>query len=184
MDSSNDPMRTVRWAAIGLALVVGWFFILWQNNFHLTAPVVFVCLGYLAAIALIVNLWKTGAMAVAPEQAGDEAWERPIGPREELDKEKRTLLKAIKEAEFDHEMGKLSKVDADAMIATYRARAIAVIKELDRMDPRTAPTDDAYRGEMLTKREKIEREVKARMELAAKKQQKKKNHRQDAEGAK
>ncbi len=179
-------MRTMRWAAIGLALVVGWFFIVWQNNFHLTAPVVFVGLGYLAVVALIVNMWKTGAMAVAPEQAGDEAWERPIGPREELDKEKRTLLKAIKEAEFDHEMGKLSKTDADAMIATYRQRAIAVIKELDRMDPRSAP-DEAYRGAMLTKREKIEREVKARLELAekkAKKGAKKKNSRQDAEAAK
>ncbi|MGE5185433.1 MAG: hypothetical protein ACM31C_25390 [Acidobacteriota bacterium] len=178
----------MRWAAVGLALVVGWFFILWQNDFHLTAPVVFVALGYLAVVALIVNMWKTGAMAVAPEQAGDEAWERPIGPREELEKEKRTLLKAIKEAEFDHQMGKLSKVDADAMIATYRQRAIAVIKELDLMDPRTT-ADEAYRGTMLTKREKIEREVKARLELAEKKQQKaknkqKKNHRQDAEGAK
>ncbi len=184
MASSYDPMRTVRWAAIGLALVVGWFFIVWQNDFHLTAPVVFVALGYLAVVALIVNMWKTGAMAVAPEQAGDEAWERPIGPREELEKEKRTLLKAIKEAEFDHEMGKLSKVDADAMIATYRQRAIAVIKELDLMDPRSS-ADDAYRGTMLSKREKIEREVKARLELAEKKakpkKQKKKNHR-DTEG--
>src|SRR5437870_59227 len=125
----SDPLRWVRRAGFAFALVVGWLFIAWSNRFHITAPVVFVALGYLAVVAVIVNMWRIGAIAVAPELAGDAAWERPIGPRGELEKEKRTLLKAIKEAEFDHEMGKLSKADADSMIATYRARAIAVIKE-------------------------------------------------------
>ena len=152
---AEDPMRWVRRATIGFVLVVGWLFIAFANHFHLTAPVVFVCLGYLAAVAVLVNLWKTGAMAVAPEQIGEDAWERPIGPREELEKEKKTLLKAIKEAEFDLEMGKLSKVDADGMIAQYRTRAIAVIKELDRMDG-VKPA---------SKRDAIEREVKARISV-------------------
>jgi hypothetical protein len=174
MANATDPTRNLRWAAIGFALIVGWTFIVIANHFHATAPVVFVCLGYLAAVAVVVNLWRIGAMAVAPEQAGEEAWERPLGPRDDLEKEKRTLLKAIKEAEFDLEMGKLSKVDADQMIATYRARAIAVIKELDRMDPRVAPDDDAYRGVMLTRRERIEREVKARLALQSEKGKRKK----------
>ncbi len=78
--------------------------------------------------------------------------------RDELEREKRTLLKAIKEAEFDHGMGKLSKRDADEMIATYRARAIEVIKELERLEA----------GEAGTVRERIEREVKARLELDGK----------------
>ena len=166
-------MRWVRRATIAFVLVVGWLFIAFANHFHLTAPVVFVCLGYLAAVAVLVNLWKTGAMAVAPEQIGEDAWERPIGPREELEKEKKTLLKAIKEAEFDLEMGKLSKADADSMITTYRQRAIAVFKELDGMDARK-PDGPAYRGEMLTTREKIEREVKARLAVEAEKKPKKK----------
>src|SRR5256885_11127599 len=98
----------VRWLAIAAVLVFGWFFIAWQNRFHVTAPLVFVCLGYLAVVMTVVNLWRTGASAVAPDQIGDEAWVRPIGPRDELEREKRTLLKAIKEAEFDLEMGRLS----------------------------------------------------------------------------
>ncbi|MBV8689765.1 MAG: hypothetical protein JOZ59_06650, partial [Candidatus Eremiobacteraeota bacterium] len=57
------------------------------------------------------------------------------------------------------------------MIATYRARAIAVIKELDRAD--AAPTND--------KREKIEREVKARLAVEA---EAKKRPRTKAEKAK
>jgi hypothetical protein len=158
MTRAEDPARWFRRGAIGFAIVGGWVFIAASNHFHVTAPVVFVCLGYLAIIAVIVNFWKIGAMAAAPANAGEEAWLRPIGPRDELEKEKKTLLKAIKEAEFDLEMGKLSKRDADEMIATYRARAIAVIKELDHDD-----TAAAANG----KREKIEREIKARLAVEA-----------------
>jgi hypothetical protein len=53
-------------------------------------------------------------------------------------------------------MGKLSKVDSDALIRSYRARAIEVIKELDRLEAGTA----------LSTRDQIEREVKARISLA------------------
>ena len=151
----RDPTRWLRrGVAIGV-LVLGWLFVLWSNKFHITAPVFFVLLGYLAVVATVYNLWRTGAAAVAPENATADAWLAPIGPRGELDKEKKTLLKAIKEAEFDHQMGKLSKVDADDMIRTYRGRAIEVIKELDRLDA----------GQAETTRDKIEREVRARLEL-------------------
>jgi hypothetical protein len=144
-------------------------FIAWQNKFHVTAPVGFVCLGYLAVVMTIYNLWRTGAAAVAPDLGNDEAWARPLGARGELEKEKRTLLKAIKEAEFDQQMGKLSKADADSMIQTYRARAIAVIKELERFEDVSHPVDPS--GRILdnkdTVRDQIGREVKARLELSS-----------------
>jgi hypothetical protein len=157
---TSSTTRAVRLALLGVVLAIGWLFILWQNRFYLTPAVVFVMLGYLAVVMTIYNLWRTGVAAVAAndEDDGDAAWGRPTGERDELDKEKRTLLKAIKEAEFDHAMGKLSQRDADEMIATYRARAIEVIKELERLDA----------GEAGTVRERIEREVKARLELDAK----------------
>jgi hypothetical protein len=153
--SEADPMRWIwRGVAAGV-LVLGWLFILWANKFHLTVPVVVMCLGYLAVIATVGNLWRIGAAAVAPEDESRDAWTRPIGPRGELEKEKKTLLKAIKEAEFDLAMGKLSKADADELIRTYRARAIEVIKELDRLD--------AGHGD--NPREAIQREVQARIAL-------------------
>lgn len=148
-------VRTAKLGAFGLALVVGWIFILWANKFRVTAPVAFVCLGYLAAMATILNLWRTGAAVAAPDDPGGE-WDRPIGPRGELEKAKRVLLKAIKEAQFDLAMGKLSQADADALIHAYRGRAIEIIKELDRLD--------AGAGE--TPREQIRREVKARLAIA------------------
>ena len=155
MRTHPTDMRWV-WRGSALALlVIGWIFIAFVNNFHITPAVVFIGLGYLAAIATIWNLWKTGASAVAAneEDAGEADWGRPIGPRGELEREKRTLLKAIKEAEFDHLMGKLSDADAEKMIANYRARAIQVIRELE---------EPGMRG---TIRDAIEREVRVRLEV-------------------
>jgi len=133
-------------------------FIAWQNHFHITAPLVFVCLGFMAVVATVYNLWRTGAAAVASsEDDGDSTWAKPAGVLGELEREKRTLLKAIKEAEFDHQMGKLSKRDVDDMIRTYRARAIEVFKEIERLELGTAGSA----------REQIMREVRARIELEA-----------------
>lgn len=157
--TSPDQLRWVRRGVFLAILAIGWLFIFWQNRFYLNAPVVFVCLGFLAVLAAIYTLWRTGVVAVADEAPGDDStWLRPLGARGELEHEKRTLLKAIKEAEFDRDMGKLSKADADAMIAMYRARAIETIKELDKLAA----------GAAGSVREQIDRELKARLEIDAK----------------
>jgi hypothetical protein len=163
MTDSRDPKPWL-WRGVFLALLVlGWSFIVWKNHFHVSAPLVFVCLGYLAVVATVANLWRTGAAAVAgDEPENDSTWAKPAGALGELEREKRTLLKAIKEAEFDHQMGKLSKLDVDDMIRTYRARAIDVIKEIDRLES----------GATGTPREQIMREVRARIELETKSQKK------------
>jgi hypothetical protein len=151
----------VRWVWRGTALgalLLGWIFVAWQNHFHVTAPLVFVCLAYLAVVATVYNLFRTGAAAVAAgDDDGDSTWAKQTGALGELEREKRTLLKAIKEAEFDHQMGKLSKHDVDEMIRVYRARAIEVIKEIDQLGAGAAGTT----------REQIMREVRARIELDA-----------------
>ena len=161
MSASNPSSRSlgwVGWVMAGIVLLFGWLFILWQNKLHITAPVVMVCLGYLAVVATVASLYRVGAAAVAPEDASAEAWSRPLGELGELEKEKKTLLKAIKEAEFDQAMGKLSKADADALIAMYRARAIEVIKAIDHLGSEEKAND---------KRAKIQREIAARIALEA-----------------
>jgi hypothetical protein len=109
----------------------------------------------------VYTLFRAGASAAtaSEEDADDASWGRPIGARGELEREKKALLKAIKEAEFDLQMGKLSKADAEAMIGSYRAQAIAVIREIDRKD-----------GGDVSVREEIEHEVRARLEVAKAKQ--------------
>ncbi len=159
-DRDANTMRWVRLGSLGFVLVVGWGFIAWQNNFHVTPPLVFVALGYLAVVLTTYNLWRTGAAAVAhnDEDDGDASWGKPTGALGELDREKRTMLKAIKEAEFDQAMGKLSRADAEQMIQMYRARAIEVMKEIEQLEL----------GAAGTVRERILREVKARVALEGK----------------
>ncbi|NVB84464.1 MAG: hypothetical protein HOV81_39180 [Kofleriaceae bacterium] len=155
MTTQAESMRWIWRGIAALTLVSGWAFILVHNKFNVTVPVVVVMLAYLAVVATLMNLWRVGAAAVAPEDAGEEAWARPLGHKGELEKEKKTLLKAIKEAEFDHAMGKLSKADVDQLIREYRARAIEVIKELDRL----------AEGEAGSARDQIKREIAARVSL-------------------
>jgi hypothetical protein len=166
-----DPFRWIRRGSVMGALVLGWTLILYFNRFNLSAPTVFVCLAYLAVVLTGYALWRTGMVVVVEDDdESDSTWGRPLGRRTELEREKRTLLKAIKEAEFDREMGKLSKADADEMIAVYRVRAIEAIKEIDQMDA----------GSLGTVREQIERELKARLELDAKAEKAKKDALADA----
>lgn len=157
-DPNDDPMKWIRRGVYLAALVIGWLFILWQNKFFVSPPAVFVCLAYLAVVSTVYALWRTGVVAVTEEEGGDSTWGRSLGAVGELEREKKTLLKAIKEAEFDREMGKLSKSDADEMIGIYRARAIEVIRELDNLET----------GAAGTVREQIEREVRARLEIESK----------------
>jgi hypothetical protein len=159
MAGARVSIESVRRAIAGGVLVLGWLFVGWNNHFHVTAPVVFLALGHLAVVATIYNLWRTGVAValVADDDGVDSTLAKAGGAVAELEREKRTLIKAIKEAEFDLLMGKLSQRDADDMIGTYRARAIEVIKEIDR----------ATLGAAGTVREQIEREVRARLALDA-----------------
>ncbi|HGG57303.1 MAG TPA: zinc ribbon domain-containing protein [Nannocystis exedens] len=51
--------------------------------------------------------------------------------KSELRDEKRRLLRAIKELEFDYGMRKLSKQDFESVSAAYKMRAIEVMRALD-----------------------------------------------------
>ena len=58
---------------------------------------------------------------------------QPLDPeRRRLEKQRDLAYAAIKEAEFDFQMGKLSSDDYAALRRTYEARAIAALAELDR----------------------------------------------------
>jgi hypothetical protein len=51
--------------------------------------------------------------------------------RAALEREKTLVLRAIKDLEFDHAMGKVSRADFDEMGARLRARAARLLTQLD-----------------------------------------------------
>ncbi len=67
--------------------------------------------------AVEVELAQQGALEVASQR--------------QLREEKRRLVRAINELTFDHEMGKLSKEDYDAVRQVYELKAVEVMRALD-----------------------------------------------------
>lgn len=55
----------------------------------------------------------------------------PAPPRGQLERQKLDAYSAIKEAEFDHRMGKLSDADFAALREKYGSQALAAIAALD-----------------------------------------------------
>ncbi len=144
----------------GVAVLAGWAFVLWHHHFRVTAPVVVLMLGWLAVIAAVYFLWRTADNADLDDA---EDWWKPTGRREELQREKRSLLKAIKETENDRDTGKLSKEDADDLIGRYRGRAIEVIKAIEDAEDAEVAVEGVA-GDAADKiRARIEREVRARV---------------------
>lgn len=152
LDAPPVPVWLRRLAALS-AIAIGWGFIAWHNHFYFTPPVVILALGWGAGVSTLYFLWRVGAAGADPD-VGREDWWRVTGQREELEREKRSLLKTIREIEFDHQTGKLSSVDSQEMIQVARVRAIEVMKALD------ALSDGA--GDA---RAEIQREVRARLEI-------------------
>jgi hypothetical protein len=158
-DSSGARTRRLQAAAIVAGVIlVGAVFIAWSHRFHVTVPVIVMTLGWIAVVSAVYTLIRIGTTA-SEREADDASWWKPTGKREELEREKRSLLKAIKEIEFDREMGKMSETDAAEILRIYRGHAIEVIKALDYVDS----------GGPRSVREEIEREVKARLAVSASK---------------
>ena len=98
----------------------------------LTVGALFLAFGW---VSFALAAWFIGRAAIAFDVGeGDPvALEGSIDEdrRIELSREKKVLLKAIKEIEFDHEMGKIDDHDAAEITATYRARALEIMRLLD-----------------------------------------------------
>jgi hypothetical protein len=57
-------------------------------------------------------------------------------PRADLEAAKESKYREIRDAELDFRMGKLSEPDWRALDAELRGQAIAILRELDRLDRR------------------------------------------------
>ena len=95
------------------------------------ANVIFVCLTVLAAGWTAYLLYRASRPLVegqaidAPEMVGGRT-------RAALEREKTLVLRSIKELEFDRAMGKVSEADYQEMTSRLRARAVRLIRQLDK----------------------------------------------------
>jgi hypothetical protein len=109
---------------------------------------VLISLTIVAAGLAAAGFYRMLAPLAAPDVT---MFAEPLSERERtaLQREKMLVLRSIKELEFDRSMGKLSQKDFDEMSGRLRARAIALMKQLD----------DGAGGY----RELIERELRSRL---------------------
>jgi len=84
-----------------------------------------------AGVMLLYTLRRLFMVAAALGRSSD-ATEVGLGrvSRSDLRDEKRRLLRAIKELEFDYGMDKLSKADFESVSSAYKMRAIEVMRAL------------------------------------------------------
>ncbi len=113
--------------AAGLLFVAA---VLWYYNWRPTVGTVILSLGWVALLGAGVLLARA---ATAFDQRAEHLPAEAISDerRLELEREKRSLLKAIKEIEFDQGMGKIDDAGAAAAVARYRARAVEILRLLD-----------------------------------------------------
>lgn len=71
----------------------------------------------------------------------------------ELEKQKEDVYAAIKEMDFDFGMGKISEEDYQELRSQYKAKALEIMKEADRVDKKD-DTDAAIEREVQRLREK------------------------------
>jgi hypothetical protein len=86
------------------------------------------------ALALIVLLAIVAVVVVRPlmRDPGDEE-RRYDARRADLEAAKEAKYREIRDAELDHQMGKLSDDDFRAVDRELRAEAIAILRDLDRL---------------------------------------------------
>jgi hypothetical protein len=139
------------WLVLLVPLCAGWVYILRIQHWHFGASTFFLFTGWLAVLLTTGFLLEAGLAATrGAARADDEEFWRPEGRREELLREKKALLKALKEIEFDQQMGKMSAEDAASIGGFYRARAIQIMKVLDGQEeepPFDTPAARAAQGE-------------------------------------
>jgi len=81
-----------------------------------------------AVVAIISSPWRRTVAAADADHAGEGSPERM-----ELEAARDAKYREIRDAELDHQTGKLSDIDYEAVDSTLRAEAIEILRKLDRL---------------------------------------------------
>ncbi|UJR85937.1 hypothetical protein [Sandaracinus amylolyticus] len=95
-------------------------------------PALFFALSSVALIAALAAIWSSLRVAFGGGRALVIDTARDLPDHAALVEEKNALLRAIKDLEYEHAVGKTSDADYQRLDAAYRARAKQVLVQLDR----------------------------------------------------
>jgi hypothetical protein len=102
-------------------------------------PLILAALAGLALVSVLTALWQSlrvvllggaGGASAEPTMTHDAQKSRALA-REVLLREKTTLLQAIRDVRFEHDLGKISDADLERLDAQYRLRARTLLSELE-----------------------------------------------------
>src|SRR5262245_66360343 len=120
-------------ATMGLAVIAG---------ATVGAPGVILVLAGGALIAVIAVFWASvRTLAGETSLSGADAY--ALGAPRAEEEQKRAVLRAVKDLEFERSVGKISDADYQALVAKYRAEGKRLIRVLDEeAQPRRAKVED------------------------------------------
>ncbi len=113
---------------LGVTIAVGAYQTVAVGRFD--GATLFLALAAGAMMVAVTELWNA-ARSLYRDPPGVEVAVTSGRRRKELEREKTSLVKALKELEFDHEMRKVSDVDFAEIGGVYRGRTIRVMRQLD-----------------------------------------------------
>src|SRR3954471_12464783 len=139
-------MSAVRWAAPLLTLVAAI-----TSGTLFGVQLVVLTLAAAALLLVITLLWSSvQALAGESELTFEEAFS--MGARSAEEEQKRAVLRALKDLEYERSVGKISAEDYQEYSERYRAEAKRLIRDLDE--------------NLAEAREQVEREVERRLAKA------------------
>jgi hypothetical protein len=122
MPASQDSLRFIAVGA-GVAVVIG-------AGFVFGAPIAILALATLALLGGIALIWAsvqslTGETPLSLEEA------LTLGAPSAEEEQKRAVLRALKDLEYERSVGKITAEDYQELSARYRAEAIRLMQRLD-----------------------------------------------------
>lgn len=125
MNDRLPPLRLARWAAPSITLIVA---IVLGTLYGVQLVVLTLAAG--ALLLIITLLWNSvQALTGESELSFEEAFS--MGARSAEEEQKRAVLRALKDLDYERSVGKISEEDYHEYAARYRAEAKRLIRNLD-----------------------------------------------------
>ena len=163
---STDPRNARVWQFFLILGLIGATAAVWREpRFTRPEHLILLSLGIVAAAFAAAAMHRTLLPLVSPERILGDA-RRSTRHLVALEREKRLVLRSIKELEFDKAMGKVADVDFDDMAGRLRQRAVGLMQRIEHGETGLRERIASDLTTMASRSSKSSRTVKAQQCLA------------------